>query len=367
MASLSPGLFLICHNSEDQSTLLEAAIAKAFPGSKCTHTHTLESCIALSWNENFDCVFLGSGEGIGDRKKAIADFKTDNRFVPLIMLEEKYEEQDISGHLHAGADDCLIIEEIEHVNLSRLIRHAIARAGRNFTAFCELDSKINTVNIKEREKVLRSLTHEIKNPLSTIYLTIDSLRHADEDGEDVDFYFQMLEKSAKNIDAFLNRLIETVTTEDFVMTKKNLAMVMRDSLASTMERKLPKVIAIKDNYSQQQLDMNLDDEKLQTALQHIFTNAFEAFEEDLGREPNIDITLTEKHGQAIIKVKDNGCGMSATTLENLFVPFYSTAPAKRKGLGLNFAKRIIVGHNGKIDIRSEAGVGTEITITIPIS
>jgi signal transduction histidine kinase len=56
----------------------------------------------------------------------------------------------------------------------------------------------------ETEKLIREISHEIKNPLSTIYLTIDSLRHAKEEGEDPEFYIGMLEKAAKKIDAILS-------------------------------------------------------------------------------------------------------------------------------------------------------------------
>jgi nitrogen-specific signal transduction histidine kinase len=63
------------------------------------------------------------------------------------------------------------------------------------------------------EDKMRMLIHEIKNPLSTIYLTIDSLRNAKEDGEDPEFFLQMLEKSAKRIDEILNN-IKVESSED---------------------------------------------------------------------------------------------------------------------------------------------------------
>ncbi|CAN5916841.1 hypothetical protein BH11BAC7_BH11BAC7_32480 [soil metagenome] len=55
------------------------------------------------------------------------------------------------------------------------------------------------------EEKVRTLIHDVRNPLSSIYLTIDSLRHAEEDGEDPEFYLQLLEKAAKNIEEILNQ------------------------------------------------------------------------------------------------------------------------------------------------------------------
>ncbi len=56
------------------------------------------------------------------------------------------------------------------------------------------------------DEKMRTLVHDIRNPLSTIYLTIDSLRNALEDKEDPEFYLQLLEKSAKKIEEILNDL-----------------------------------------------------------------------------------------------------------------------------------------------------------------
>ena len=58
------------------------------------------------------------------------------------------------------------------------------------------------------EKKVRTLLHEIKNPLSTIYLSIDSLRNAQEDGEDPEEYIQLLEKSARKIDTVINEWLQ---------------------------------------------------------------------------------------------------------------------------------------------------------------
>lgn len=58
----------------------------------------------------------------------------------------------------------------------------------------------DTTNVDEK---MRMLVHEIRNPLSSIYLTIDILRTAKANGEDPDFYIDLLEKSAKKIDEIL--------------------------------------------------------------------------------------------------------------------------------------------------------------------
>lgn len=66
-----------------------------------------------------------------------------------------------------------------------------------------MEATINNARNEEEEK-LRTFIHDIRNPLSSIYLTIDSLRHAHEDNEDPKFYIDLIEKAAKKIEEILN-------------------------------------------------------------------------------------------------------------------------------------------------------------------
>jgi nitrogen-specific signal transduction histidine kinase len=63
-------------------------------------------------------------------------------------------------------------------------------------------------NATSPDEQIRRLIHEIKNPLSTIYLAIDSLKNAKDDGEDPEIYIQLLEKSARKLDSVINEWLE---------------------------------------------------------------------------------------------------------------------------------------------------------------
>ena len=69
--------------------------------------------------------------------------------------------------------------------------------------------------------------------------------------------------------------------------------------------------------------------------------------------------------EAIIKVIDNGQGISQEALPRIFEPFFTTK-AKGTGLGLALCKKIIEEHGGKIAVQSSTGVGTSVIMTLPI-
>lgn len=90
--------------------------------------------------------------------------------------------------------------------------------------------------------------------------------------------------------------------------------------------------------------------------------AFESMPE--GGKLTISLGALDK--KAIIKVVDNGEGISQEMLDHIFLPFV-TSKEKGTGLGLVVCKRIVLMYGGSIHIESEVRRGTEVTITLPVS
>ena len=91
-------------------------------------------------------------------------------------------------------------------------------------------------------------------------------------------------------------------------------------------------------------------------------------------EPNTDIYIIseKKDGFGRITVKDEGIGMTPEDSKRIFERFYRVDVSRTKatggtGLGLAIVKRIVEIHNGKIEVKSELGKGTEITIILPLA
>ena len=74
----------------------------------------------------------------------------------------------------------------------------------------------------------------------------------------------------------------------------------------------------------------------------------------------------DRNGNAVIRVQDNGSGMSRETMEKIFVPFYTTkAPGQGTGMGLSVCYSIIDSLGGELSVESQKGEGTVFTITVP--
>jgi len=88
-------------------------------------------------------------------------------------------------------------------------------------------------------------------------------------------------------------------------------------------------------------------------------NAVEAVKES--PEPRITLLGTTYNGRALIKVGDNGTGMSPEVMENIFIPFFSTKKTG-SGIGLSLCKQIMLLHKGNIQVQSIEGEGSSFLL-----
>ncbi|MNJ62872.1 Alkaline phosphatase synthesis sensor protein PhoR [compost metagenome] len=88
------------------------------------------------------------------------------------------------------------------------------------------------------------------------------------------------------------------------------------------------------------------------------------------REGSIRVeALKTSDNHLIVKIKDTGIGMDKETLMHIFERFYKADPSRNRnfggsGLGLSIVKKIVDLHSGVIQVQSEPGKGTEVTITL---
>jgi len=102
---------------------------------------------------------------------------------------------------------------------------------------------------------------------------------------------------------------------------------------------------------------------------NIITNAIYAIRKKFGNTTGglLTITTHPEDGNILIKIADNGTGMDERTKNRLFEPFFTTKDVgEGTGLGLSIAFNIMNSHNGKIEVHSEIGMGTEFIIKLPI-
>ncbi len=211
-------------------------------------------------------------------------------------------------------------------------------------------------------RLVRTLAHEVRNPLNNITLSVENLlQEVHEEG--TQFYLEMIMRNSKRISDLISELLNTSKPTDIALDQHILQALMDEVIAAAVDRLTLKRIKLHVTYPDDFLEIRADKEKLKIALLNIVINAIEAMEEVEG---NLHISLTHAMNYAILRIQDNGCGISEENISRLFEPYF-TQKRNGVGLGLAFTLNILQAHKASIEVNSALGSGTAFLITFPLA
>lgn len=236
------------------------------------------------------------------------------------------------------------------------------------------------LDIKEQEswyKLIRILNHEVMNSMTPIVSLSKELNDTffDESGGKVPIEniskddFEDIYLSTKTIEKRSLALLNFVKSyRSFTnLPKPNLKKIqindVLQGVINLLDSKLKENnIKLIKNTDTQYMLIFADKDMLEQVLINLFLNAIEAVQEKAN--PLISISFAKENTCNLIKIEDNGEGISTEYIDKIFVPFFTTKK-KGSGIGLSLSKQIILAHNGNITVNSSLGKGTVILIKLP--
>lgn len=229
---------------------------------------------------------------------------------------------------------------------------------RDITQLKNAESELNKAEkLAIIGKFVRTIAHEVRNPLTNITLSHDQLLSEKEDDEDVQMYIGIARRGTERIERLINEMLKNTKPTELNFAPMPLHEVVESALTITQDRFNLRQVKLTKNIKQTP-EMLLDGDKLQMAFVNIIINAIEAMDKT---DKTFEVNMDEQDGHWLVKFTDNGCGISQEMLDNLFDAFY-TGKTKGMGLGLNTVKQVIKGHKGNIQVESELGKGTTFNI-----
>jgi two-component system nitrogen regulation sensor histidine kinase NtrY len=247
--------------------------------------------------------------------------------------------------------------------------------NRNFNLMIErLKEQQNKLLITERydawENVARKLAHEIKNPLTPIQLSIDSLREKYknkliDESENFEKYLETINRQIKDIEKLVNEFSNFARMPRPILKKINVIDLINKSL-DFVKLTSKNSINLIDKSSKK--NINGDEDQLNRVFINLIKNSEESFLDQLQKDPNfkgnIDIEIDDNNDYIIIRISDNGTGI--TDAKKAMTPYFTTKKTGT-GLGLPIVTKIINEHSGNFSIKNNKEQhGTIVTISIPI-
>ncbi len=219
--------------------------------------------------------------------------------------------------------------------------------------------RLQAERLESKGQVIRTLAHEIRNPLNNISVSIDQIKnHVSADALEL---LNIVRRGVKRIDKLINELMDSAQYVKMNFAILPLQTVVDKTLEEATDRLILKNIKLHLVHPQKPALALVDLEKTKMALLNIILNAIEAMETNKGV---LEITIQLTAGLHTIIIKDNGSGMSKDVTDRLFEPYFTSKP-NGVGIGLATTHAIIESHKGNIAVMSAPGQGTTFTISFP--
>ena len=208
-------------------------------------------------------------------------------------------------------------------------------------------------------KIARIIAHEVRNPLTNINLSVDSLKNNPELDELNDF-LEIIENNSRRINKLITELLYTTKVNINNTSPLSINTVLDNTLELAKDRIKLKGITLQKKYDPDVCSIEGDEQQLQMAFLNIIINAIEAMN---GVENILEVVIQKVQAKCIISISDTGIGIKQEDIDNIFEPFFST---KKNGTGLGLATTqiIILLHGGTIEVESIVDKGTKFRVTL---
>ncbi|MBU5437408.1 HAMP domain-containing histidine kinase [Tissierella sp. MSJ-40] len=215
---------------------------------------------------------------------------------------------------------------------------------------------------------ISSISHELRTPLTSIKGWAITLKSEDlKDNQLVMDGLDIIEKESDRLTQMVEELLDfsrfvsgriKLEKEEFDI-KNTLELIRKQLKPRTKSNNIEFIV----NYDENLSNIIADENRIKQVLINLLDNAFK-FTPDGGR---VELKVYKENESIIIKVEDNGCGISKEDLPNVKEKFYKGKNSKsHSGIGLSICDEIVKLHEGTMEIESEVNQGTIVTICLPL-
>jgi PAS domain S-box-containing protein len=212
-------------------------------------------------------------------------------------------------------------------------------------------------------RLTSGVAHEVKNPLNAMMIHLELLKEKlGVTSEEAQQSVAVMESQIRRLDRVVQGFLKFIRPRELTLKPVDLNALLQDVIAL-----LEPEWQIGGIRFQFQPDPTLstitgDEEHLHQAFMNILLNACQA----MPSGGTVSVRTTRESGEtAGVSIADEGVGISREDLDKIFRLYYTTKP-DGSGIGLSLVYRILHEHNGRIDVSSEVGRGTTMTVRLPL-
>ena len=277
----------------------------------------------------------------------------------------------IEGGLHALEQN--LAAQIDTKNdpeeIQRIVQ-AVNRLGATLKQNIEREKQIeselrHSERLASLGRLVAGVAHEVRNPLATIRLRLQMARR-DSDNPRLAESCTVALAEVERLNGMVNRLLTFARPVQLHLQRTDLRDLIEERVACFRELAGKQRVCIVAELPEPQKPVALDKGHMAQVFDNIIQNAIEAMAETggtlcVGIGP---AALAHNSGGIRVKFRDTGKGMTPSVASQVFDPFFTTKPSGT-GLGLSICHELVAAHGGEIQVDSEEGRGTTVSVTVP--
>lgn len=315
-----------------------------------------------------------------------------SKFTPAAMKQFKLTEDDIGHSIRDVINNLRYPSIIENINwvisTSRILEKEIQTTDLRWyqmniiphlknidnktngviITFIDITNRIKDLKgqekiISEYETLLDTISHDIKNRLTGMLLSIQMLSESDfEDKDEIKFYLETLKNGVNKINIIIGELFDSRNQKhkyEAIDELLNIENILEDVKFALINEITKSNATIKCEVNSSEIVFPR--RQLISIIYNLVSNAIKFRSPE--RNPEIFIRTTREDNYILISVKDNGIGIDPSKHEDIFLKFFRIKnTVEGSGVGLHLVKTLVSNAGGKVEIKSQLGVGTEFKI-----
>jgi len=295
--------------------------------------------------------------------KSIYELFTDKKkwqeFYGILLKKNRVCDFDINLKDKSGKD---VIGSIT----SRLLKDdkssRIVASLRDITEHRKMEKHLlRTERLAGVGQLAAGIAHEIRNPLGNISSSIQFCLRKYDPPQQIKQFLEIIQRNSDNANNIIKGLLDFATPREIKLEKNSIIKVLNNAIGLVKKRCEKDGVQLKKDFASELPQIMFDEKWLEQSFLNLILNAKEA----MPGGGALTIKTYNKEKEILVVFSDTGIGIKQENLKKIFDPFFTTKD-DGTGLGLSLVYQIINTHNGKIDIKSTEGKGTDISLYLPV-
>ncbi len=350
-------------------------------GFRCQHAETLKEALRLLGSGRFGIAFVGESLDAGTGISLIRAAGGRLCPTPMVLLSANASAETEQAGLSAGAVDIVEHRDLTASMLRRVIRYAqfnhdtTRRLIVEQQRYRDLAANASAAS-GEKTMFLAHMSHELRTPLNAILGFSDVIRHemfGKIEGAAADRYIEYIRdihESSQHLLSLINDLLDLSKIEagrfEIAPVEIGLGNLVGEVKRMLQELARSKEIDLTVDLPSDGMEIYADRRLMVQAIVNVVANAIKF----TPKGGSVSIAAQRQGQNAVIAISDTGCGIAPEDLAGVMQPFRQAGPLETRpeggtGLGLPLARSIMELHQGGLEIESEPGRGTQVSIWLP--